>query len=57
MPTESEIAWQLARMDEGATRADAIQVLDEIETELTCPICRAPSDFCRNPRDHKCDWF
>jgi hypothetical protein len=57
MQTEQEIAWQLGRMDEGDTRADAIQVLNDVDTELTCPICRAPSDFCRKPANHKNEWF
>ena len=57
MPTEQEIAWQLDRMDEGAAREDAIALLEEIEQELTCPICRAPSDFCRDHTNHKTEWF
>ena len=57
MPTEQEIAWQLDRMDEGATREDAIAVLEESEQEFTCPICRAPSDFCRDHTNHKTEWF
>lgn len=45
-PTSAEIAWQLARMDEGATEDEARAVLEALAEE-PCPIHRQPVERCQ----------